>query len=124
MRRPLVTQELYKLHIMVDTIKWNDSNNSLAAVADGLLLVWYYPEVIYMDRESPQDPICPQNGPRAKTRLRHPFHALAAVARRPTPRTSNSNPVHAALHCHPPRAARHLPPATCRPPRGSIAALV
>jgi len=44
-------QELYKLHIMVDTVRWNDSNNSLAAVADGLLLVWYYPEVIYMDRD-------------------------------------------------------------------------
>lgn len=44
-------QEFYKLHIMVDTVRWNESNNSLAAVADGLLLVWYYPEVIYMDRD-------------------------------------------------------------------------
>mmetsp|Transcript_14239 Transcript_14239/g.37653 ORF Transcript_14239/g.37653 Transcript_14239/m.37653 type:complete len:260 (-) Transcript_14239:612-1391(-) len=44
-------QELYKLHIMVDAMRWNDCNNSLAAVADGLLLVWYYPEVIYMDRD-------------------------------------------------------------------------
>jgi len=45
------TQESHKLHIMVDTMRWNENNNSLAAVADGLLLIWYYPEVIYMDRE-------------------------------------------------------------------------
>jgi intraflagellar transport protein 80 len=44
-------QESYKLHIMVDTIRWNDMNNSLSAVADGMLLVWHYPEVVYMDRD-------------------------------------------------------------------------
>jgi len=44
-------QEFYKLHIMVDAVRWSDSNNSLSVVADGLLLVWFYPEVIYMDRD-------------------------------------------------------------------------
>jgi len=44
-------QELYKLHIMVDSVAWNQENDSLAAVADGALLVWFYPEVVYMDRE-------------------------------------------------------------------------
>ena len=43
--------ELYKLHVMVDTIRWNDDNGSLCAVADGHLVVWHYPEVVYMDRE-------------------------------------------------------------------------
>merc|ERR1719181_1709379 len=41
-------QELYKLHIMVDAMRWNESNNSIAAVADGALLAWHYPEVVYM----------------------------------------------------------------------------
>ena len=44
-------QELHKLHIMVDSVAWNTENDSLAAVADGQLLVWFYPEVVYMDRE-------------------------------------------------------------------------
>ena len=43
--------ELYKLHVMVDTIRWNDDNGSLYAVADSHLVVWHYPEVVYMDRE-------------------------------------------------------------------------
>jgi len=44
-------QELHKLHIMVDSVAWNTENDALAAVADGQLLVWFYPEVVYMDRE-------------------------------------------------------------------------
>ena len=36
---------------MVDAVRWNDVNNSLAAVADGSLMVWYYPEVVYLDRD-------------------------------------------------------------------------
>ena len=43
--------ELYKLHIMVDSVRWSDADNSLAAVADGQVYVWYYPEVVYMDRD-------------------------------------------------------------------------
>ena len=62
----LMSQELYKLHIMVDAMRWNDSNNSLAAVADGLLLVWYYPEVIYMDRD-----LLPQTVTKQTVILRH-----------------------------------------------------
>jgi intraflagellar transport protein 80 len=44
-------QELHKLHIMVDSVAWNVESDALAAVADGQLLVWFYPEVVYMDRE-------------------------------------------------------------------------
>ena len=44
-------QELVKLHIMVDTVAWNAESDALAAVADGQLLVWAYPEVVYMDRD-------------------------------------------------------------------------
>ena len=37
------SQELYKLHIMVDSVRWNDADNALAAVADGQVLAWHYP---------------------------------------------------------------------------------
>ena len=36
------SQELYKLHIMVDSVRWNDADNALAAVADGQALAWHY----------------------------------------------------------------------------------
>jgi len=44
-------QELNKLHVMVDTMRWNEDNVSLAAVADGHLVVWYYPETVLIDRD-------------------------------------------------------------------------
>ena len=37
-------QELNKLQTMVDTIRWCEDNSSLAAVADGHLVLWHYPE--------------------------------------------------------------------------------
>ena len=43
-------QEMVKLHTMVDTVAWNEENGSLAAMADGHFVVWYYPECA-----SPQD---------------------------------------------------------------------
>ena len=42
---------MHKLHTMVESMVWNEENNSLAAVADGHLVVWFYPEVVYMDRD-------------------------------------------------------------------------
>lgn len=45
------TQELNKLQIMVDTVRWCEDNMSLAAVADGHLVVWYYPETVLIDRD-------------------------------------------------------------------------
>ena len=45
---------------MVDTMRWNDNNNSLAAVADGSCIVWYYPEVVYVDRDLLQSTISKQ----------------------------------------------------------------
>jgi len=44
-------QELNKLQIMVDTVRWCEDNTSLAAVADGHLVVWYYPETVLIDRD-------------------------------------------------------------------------
>jgi len=45
------SQELNKLQIMVDTVRWNSDNGSLAAVADGHLIIWYYPETVLIDRD-------------------------------------------------------------------------
>ena len=57
------SQELYKLHIMVDSVRWNDADNALAAVADGQVLVWHYPEVVYMDRDLLPQTISKQSPP-------------------------------------------------------------
>eukprot|EP00742_Colponemidia_sp_Colp-10_P003383 GILJ01003603.1.p1 GENE.GILJ01003603.1~~GILJ01003603.1.p1 ORF type:complete len:791 (-),score=83.24 GILJ01003603.1:145-2424(-) len=42
---------LMKLCSMVDTCMWNDSTDMLTAVADRKLLTWYYPNVVYVDRD-------------------------------------------------------------------------
>jgi len=60
-------QELHKLHIMVDSVAWNSENDSLAAVADGQLLVWFYSEVVYMDRELLPLTLSKQQGEWGKT---------------------------------------------------------
>jgi len=41
----------FKLATMVDSAIWHDSTDVLCAVSDGKLLVWYYPNVVYIDRD-------------------------------------------------------------------------
>eukprot|EP00994_Dinema_validum_P002678 NODE_159_length_2317_cov_91.151675_g113_i0.p1 GENE.NODE_159_length_2317_cov_91.151675_g113_i0~~NODE_159_length_2317_cov_91.151675_g113_i0.p1 ORF type:complete len:752 (-),score=174.38 NODE_159_length_2317_cov_91.151675_g113_i0:3-2258(-) len=41
----------YKLATMVASVKWNDYSEILVAIADGKLVVWYYPSVVYIDRD-------------------------------------------------------------------------
>ena len=36
---------------MVDSAMWNDGTEILAAVSDQKLTVWYYPNVVYLDKE-------------------------------------------------------------------------
>ena len=36
---------------MVDTISWNDQADILVALADGKLVTWYHPAVVYVDRD-------------------------------------------------------------------------
>jgi intraflagellar transport protein 80 len=43
--------EKYKLATMVDSIKWNDSTQMLVAIADSKFIVWYYPSIVYIDRD-------------------------------------------------------------------------
>jgi intraflagellar transport protein 80 len=42
---------MVKLNTMVDTFMWNDSSDMLCAIADGKLNVWYYPNVVYVDKD-------------------------------------------------------------------------
>ena len=36
---------------MVDCVAWNDSSDMLAALADGKLLTWLYPSVVFVDKD-------------------------------------------------------------------------
>eukprot|EP00357_Protocruzia_adherens_P036295 CAMPEP_0115012696 /NCGR_PEP_ID=MMETSP0216-20121206/24908_1 /TAXON_ID=223996 /ORGANISM="Protocruzia adherens, Strain Boccale" /LENGTH=748 /DNA_ID=CAMNT_0002381837 /DNA_START=628 /DNA_END=2874 /DNA_ORIENTATION=+ len=43
--------EMIKLTTMVDSFKWNDRTDMLAALSDGKLHVWYYPNALYVDKD-------------------------------------------------------------------------
>jgi len=47
---PGLARGKHKLHTQVDSIEWNDSSDMLVAVADGKVVTWYYPNVVYVDR--------------------------------------------------------------------------
>ena len=36
---------------MIMSLVWNDVTNMLAALTDGKLMVWYYPNCVYVDRD-------------------------------------------------------------------------
>ena len=40
---------MYKLATMVESVAWNQDNQLLSAIVDGRLMVWYYPEVVFVD---------------------------------------------------------------------------
>jgi len=42
---------LVKLGTMVDAAMWNDETDALAALLDGKFTVWYYPNVVFVDRD-------------------------------------------------------------------------
>lgn len=46
----LATKGAYKLHAQVDTAAWNDTSEVLVAIADGKMLTWSYPNMVYVDR--------------------------------------------------------------------------
>lgn len=45
------TPELHKICNMVDSFQWNDTNDMIAALADGKQVTWFYPNAIYVDRD-------------------------------------------------------------------------
>lgn len=36
---------------MVDTVAWNDSANILCGIQDNQFTVWYYPSVVFVDKD-------------------------------------------------------------------------
>ena len=40
-----------KIGTMVADARWNDTTDTLAALADGRLVTWYYPSAVFVDRE-------------------------------------------------------------------------
>ncbi|XP_077987595.1 intraflagellar transport protein 80 homolog [Glandiceps talaboti] len=45
------TQQIIKLGTMIGSLSWNDTTNILAALQDGKLTVWYYPNAVYVDKD-------------------------------------------------------------------------
>lgn len=48
---PVNSQETVKVATMIDSAIWNDSVDMLAAVGDDKLTVWFYPQVVYYDKD-------------------------------------------------------------------------
>ncbi|CAG2187543.1 IFT80 [Mytilus edulis] len=44
-------RKTHKLGNMIQSLAWNDSANMLAAFADSKFTVWYYPNVVFVDRD-------------------------------------------------------------------------
>ncbi|KAJ3187615.1 Intraflagellar transport protein 80, partial [Entophlyctis luteolus] len=51
---PIIKPELKKIGTMVDTFSWNDEADMIAAVVDWKFMVWYYPNVVFIDADIEQ----------------------------------------------------------------------
>lgn len=40
-----------KLASMTDSFLWNEKNDILISISDGRILIWYYPNAIYVDKD-------------------------------------------------------------------------
>jgi len=49
--QPGIFRGTYKLQTQVDTVAWCDSTDMLCAIADSRFIVWYYPNVVFVDRD-------------------------------------------------------------------------
>mmetsp|Transcript_39397 Transcript_39397/g.47784 ORF Transcript_39397/g.47784 Transcript_39397/m.47784 type:complete len:763 (-) Transcript_39397:804-3092(-) len=48
---PVLKPNLTKLGTMVDSAVWNDTSDILATMIDQKLVVWYYPNAVYVDKD-------------------------------------------------------------------------
>lgn len=48
---PLVKADLKKLGTMVETFSWNADTDLLVAMMDYKFVVWYYPNVVFVDED-------------------------------------------------------------------------
>ena len=44
-------QDLTKMSTMVDAVRWSEDTSALATISDGHLVIWYYPEAVFIDRD-------------------------------------------------------------------------
>jgi len=49
--QPGIFRGMYKLQTQVDSMAWNDTSDMLCAIADGRFMTWYYPNVVFVDRD-------------------------------------------------------------------------
>ena len=48
--------------LMVSSVCWNDSSNMIAAMQDNRFVVWYYPAVVYADKDLLQRTLLTKEG--------------------------------------------------------------
>ncbi|TPX52368.1 hypothetical protein CcCBS67573_g09888 [Chytriomyces confervae] len=48
---PVLKPDLKKIGTMVDTFSWNDEADMIAAIVDWKFMVWYYPNVVFIDSD-------------------------------------------------------------------------
>ncbi|KAI8620753.1 WD40-repeat-containing domain protein [Chytriomyces sp. MP71] len=48
---PVLKPEIKKIGTMVDTFSWNDEADMIAAIVDWKFMVWYYPNVVFIDSD-------------------------------------------------------------------------
>lgn len=48
---PALKPNFKKLGTMVDTFSWNEEVDMIAAMVDGKFVVWYYPNVVFVDED-------------------------------------------------------------------------
>ncbi len=48
---PILRGFFKKLATMVESVLWNDEHDILAAMIDGKIVVWYYPNALFVDEE-------------------------------------------------------------------------
>ncbi|XP_022247668.1 intraflagellar transport protein 80 homolog [Limulus polyphemus] len=49
-QQPNTSIKTIKIGVMVQSVVWNDNTNMLAALQSGKLTVWYFPSVVFVDR--------------------------------------------------------------------------
>ena len=57
-RQHTAANRVVRLGSMVTSMAWNDSTNMLAAIRDGKFTVWFFPGVVYIDKDVLSQTVC------------------------------------------------------------------
>lgn len=44
-------RKIVKMCTMIQTVRWSDESSMLAAMGEGKINIWYYPNAVYVDRD-------------------------------------------------------------------------